>query len=177
MRGSLKVLLVPILKTLLLLLIFEVLATAILPIFGLVKYRIPFNILIVLFIGFKLETPYIAFLVLIFQYFHSFFSIEGWEMGTISGVLVCIIISYLKDLLHFSSAGITILVTQLFQVIWFLITSLLLYMKTQSFSYIVEKFWRFLPESIVISLLAPIFFIILDQIWQVDEQGMLGDNA
>jgi hypothetical protein len=143
---------------------------------GVSKYRIPFNILIILFMGFKLKTPYIAILVLITQYFHSFFSIEGWAMGTIAGVTICLIISYLKDLLHFTSYIITIFVTQLFQTLWFLIVSSLLYLKVGDLSYITEKFSRFVPESILISCMAPFFFLVLDLIWRVDEQGMLGES-
>jgi len=137
---------------------------------------IPFNVLIVLFLGFKLENPYLALMIVVVQYFHSIFTIEGWEMGTISGVLICIIISYLRDILHFTSSIVTILVTQMFQFIWFVILSSLLYLKLGSFNYIVEKFWRFIPESIVISLVAPFFFSVLDKVWGVREEGLMGDR-
>lgn len=176
MRGDWLKLLRPLGITILILVVLEIISTAMIPMMGLTKYRIPFNILIVLYMGLKLETPYTSLLILALQYTHSFFSIEGWEMGTISGVLICIIISYLKDLLHLSSSLITILVTQMFQFVWFSIISVLLYIKDESFTYILEKFWRFLPESIVLSLLAPFFFGILDAIWRGEQDRSLGES-
>ncbi len=177
MRGSWINLLRPLGLTLLILVLFEVLSTAFFPMIGFTKYRLPFNILIILYLGFKIENPFLAILIFILQYAHSFFSIEGWEMGTIAGVLICIVISYLKDLLHLSSSIMTILVTQMFQLLWFVIISTILYIKTDDLSYILEKFWRFLPESIVISLLAPILFVVLDAIWQSEQRSGLGDSV
>jgi len=177
MRAQLKDLIVPLIITSLILVVLEILGTAFLPLLGLNKYAVPFSILIVLFLGFKLETPYLAVMILIVQYFHSFFSIEGWEMATISGVVVCLIISYVRDLIHFTSPPMTMMVTQIFQFIWFIITALLIYIKQGTFDYVLVKFWRFLPESIVISLMAPFFFSVFDKIWKVDESGMLGDDA
>jgi hypothetical protein len=177
MRGNWLNLLKPLGVTLLILVIFEVLSTALFPMMGLIKYRLPFNVLIILYIGFKLENPFVAILIFILQYTHSFFSIEGWEMGTIAGVLIYVVISYLKDLLHLSSSIMTIFVTQMFQFLWFLIVSTILYIKTDELSYIIEKFWRFLPESIVISLLAPVLFAVLDVIWQSEQQSALGDSV
>lgn len=178
MKGNFAHLIKPLGVTLLILVVLEILSTAFLPMMGLTKYRIPFNVLIVLYMGFKLETPFVSIMILILQYTNSFFSIEGWEMGTVAGVVICIVISYLKDLLHLTSSIITIVVTQIFQTLWFLIVSSLVYLKTDDFSYIAQKFWRFLPESIVISLLAPFLFSILDAIWKTEsDSGGLGSSV
>jgi hypothetical protein len=177
MRRQLKDLIVPLFITLLILVILEIISTSLLPAFGATKYIIPFNILIVLYLGFKLETPYLAVLILVVQYFHSFFSIEGWELGTIAGIFICIVISYLRDVLHFSSAVITMTVTQLFQIVWFILVSFLFYLKTNNFDFLVEKMWRFIPESIVISIMAPFFFSIFDRIWGTSGEGMLGEDV
>ncbi len=162
--------------TVLILIVLEVLASAFLPLFGLNKYMIPFNILIVLYVGFKLETPYLAIIILVLQLTHSLFSIEGWEYGTIAGVLICIVIAYLRDLLHFTSSFVTMLTVFLFQILWFFISSSLLYLKFGSMDYIVQKFWRFIPESIILSLLAPIFFSLLDKVWKTKAEGLMGNN-
>lgn len=162
--------------TILILIVLEVIASAFLPLFGLVKYMIPFNVLIVLYLGFKVENPYIAVMIVFVQFFHSVFTIEGWEMGTIAGVLICVVISYLRDLLHFTSSIVTIFVTQMFQILWFVITSSLMYLKLDGMDFIFEKFWRFIPESIIISLLAPLFFAFFDKIWGVKDDGLMGDS-
>ena len=178
MRNELKHQLGSLFLTLIILILFEILTTAFFPALGIKNYRIPFNILIVLYMGFKVESPFIAIFIFVLQYFHSFFSVEGWEMGTIAGISICIIIGYLKELLHFSSAFITILVTQLFQVFWFLIMSSMYYMKLRDVSFILEKFYRFIPESIFISLCAPLFFILMDRIWGLSsKEGMLGEEV
>lgn len=177
MKTDFRSVILPLILTLFLLCVLEIFSTAFLPVIGLRKYIIPFNILIILYLGFKLESPYIALLILVIEYFHSFFSIEGWEFGTIAGVLICVVTSYLRDILHFSSAGMTMLVTQIFQGLWFVIVSGLMYLRFDNTEYIVSKFWRFVPESLLISLLAPFFFAILDRIWNTSEGGMLGDEV
>lgn len=176
MRSDLKDIALPVIKTLIILIVLEIFSTAILLMFGLVKYRIPFNIMVVLYLGFKLNVSYLSILILFYQYVHSLFSTEGWEMGTLVGIIISIVISYLRDLIHFTSSAVTIFVTQLFQTLWFLLISGLIYLKTDDLSYVVEKFWRFIPESLFISFVAPFFFFILDRVWNVKENGLLGDR-
>lgn len=176
MKSQLKDIILPLLLTLLLLAIFEIFTTTFLPLLGLHRYTIPFSILFVLYLGFKLETPYLPVMVLIVQYVHHIFSIEGWETGTVSGILVCLLISYLRDLIHFNSIAMTVFVTQVFQTIWFLIVSALIYLRMGSFEYIIDKFWRFIPESIMISILAPIIFALLDRLWRSSDEGRLGES-
>lgn len=177
MRVSFLSYLRPLLVTILLLILCEVLSTTLLPLMGLQSYRIPFNILIVLYFGFKVNSPFTALMILIIQYFHSFFSIEGWELGTIAGVMIYILMGLLRDLIHFNSAVVTVLVTQIFQVVWFIIVSSILYIKYDNLDYIISKFWRFIPESIVLSLLAPFVFFLLDTIWTTKENRSLGERT
>ena len=176
MRVQLKSIILPLLIILAMLIVLEVMTTVLLPIIGPMKYRIPFNILIILYFGFKLETPYLPVMVLIVQYVHSFFSVEGWAAGTIAGVVICMAISYLRDMIHFYSALMTILVTQIFQTVWFLIVSFLIYIRTNNMDYIIDKFWRFIPESIVISLVAPFFFAIFDKICKFPDSDMVSGD-
>ena len=103
MRLKLKNLWAPLVATMGLLIFFEIISSTLFPIVGIQNYRLPFHILIVLYLGFRLETPYLSFLVLLLQYIHSLFSIEGWALGTVAGVLICMLCAYLKELLDFSS--------------------------------------------------------------------------
>ena len=163
-------LLVGFIITSILLVILQVLSTAVLPILGLSNYRLPFNILIILFLAFKLESPFLAIFILIFQYIYSFFSVEGWAMGVFAGILVSMIVGYLKDIIHFSSVFLTVLVTEIFQVVWFIIVSILIYLQVGNWDYIFEKLSRFAVESLVISLLAPLLFAFLDRVWKINDQ-------
>ena len=176
MRISFKDIVFPLIKTLFLLFFLEIITTAIFPMIGLLNFRIPFNILLVLFLGLRLETPYLAIIIMIVQYFHSFFSVEGWEMGTVTGIVICITVSYVREMIHFSSWGMTILITQVFQLLWFFVQSVLIYVQLGNLDYIFDKGWRFLPQSVFIALLSPLFFFLMNKIWNIDDRGMLGDK-
>lgn len=176
MRFSLKHLATSMGLTLLFLLILEIFSTAFLPALGMIKYRLSFNVLIILFLGFRVETPFLPILILLVQFLHSGFSIEGWAYGTFAGIIVSIGINYVKELLDFSTAIWTIILTQIFQILWFFITSILIFMRTQEWHFIAEKFWHFIPESMVLSLLAPPFFLILTKIWRLDRGENMGVN-
>jgi hypothetical protein len=143
---------------------------------GLLHFRIPFNILLVLFLGLRLETPYLAILIMTVQYFHSFFSIEGWEMGTITGIIICILVSYVREMIHFSSWTMTILITQVFQLLWFFVQSLLIYAQFGNLDFILDKGMRFLPQSVIIAILSPFFFFILNRMWKINDHGVYGDT-
>lgn len=176
MKTQLKDMFLPLVKTLSLLFILELFTTAIFPMVGLENYRVPFNILFVLFMGLRLETPYLAVLIFIVQYFHSFFSVEGWEMGTVAGIVICIVVSYVRGMIHFSSWSMTMLITFVFQIFWFLIISLLVYIQLGSFHYVFEKAWRFIPQSIIIALISPLFFFLLNKMWRVEDRGLMGEG-
>jgi len=160
-----------ILKTSGLLIFLEIFTSAFLPALGIIDFKPAFSVLIVLFLAFKLETPVLPFLILIIQYVHSIFSIEGWAIGTLTGVLVAMSVRYLKDMLHFSSIFSTMVVVQMFQLAWFIMISFMLSLKLADFSNFFHIFWRFVPESIILSLVAPFFFMLLDRFWNVNKSA------
>ncbi len=176
MKINFKDIVFPLIKTVILLFFLEIITTAIFPMIGLLSFRIPFNILLVLFLGLRLETPYLAIIIMVVQYFHSFFSVEGWEMGTVTGIVICVTVSYVREMIHFSSWGMTILITQVFQLLWFFVQSVLIYVQLGNLDYIFDKGWRFLPQSVFIALLSPLFFFLMNKIWNIDDRGMLGDK-
>ena len=164
-------LLLGILKTSILLIMLEIFTSAFLPMIGLIDFKPAFSVLIVLFLAFKLDTPVLPFLILVTQYVHSIFSIEGWAIGTLAGIIVSLSVRYLKDLLDFTTAISTIVVVQIFQLAWFLMISFMLCIKIGTFSSFLHIFWQFVPESFVISIISPFFFVLLDKVWK------LGDNS
>tara|TARA_R110000868_G_scaffold242909_4_gene498562 strand:+ start:4493 stop:5026 length:534 start_codon:yes stop_codon:yes gene_type:complete len=177
MNAQLRHIIIRMFVTLLVLIVLETLASSLFPMFGMTRYRIPFNVLIVLYITFKLRTPWIPVMVFLVQWFHSIFTVEGWEIGTIAGVFVAIVVSYAKDLMHFSSVMITMVLTQVFQCVWLAVVIGLLSLKGAENFYLLDKFWRFIPESLILSILSPFLFSILDKIWASSERGMLGDDG
>ncbi|MBI2522134.1 MAG: hypothetical protein HYV97_17075 [Bdellovibrio sp.] len=173
MKIQFKDLIPAMMWTIVLLILVEIFGTALFPVVGGYKYRLPFNILIILFLGFKLETPFLGLLILVIQLIHALFSIEGWAMGTLAGISVCLVISYLRELIHFNTIWMTMLITQIFQIIWFGIVFGLFYMKNNDMNFLIGRFYRFIPESIVISLLSPSVFYLLDRVWHARDERLL----
>jgi len=155
------------LKTSALLIVLEVFTSAVLPSFGIMEFKPAFNVLIVLFLAFKLDVPFLPFLIFVFQYIHSVFSIEGWASGTLAGILIALSVRYVKDLLSFSSAISTIIVVQVFQLGWFLLTAGILSLKLGDFSSFFDIFIKYVPESFFLSLISYHFFMLMDNFWQV----------
>lgn len=155
----------PLVLTLLILCLLEIFSTALFSGIG-VDLRLPFSILIILYFSFKLQTVYMPLLILLVQFVHNFFSIESWEVGTISGILIYLLISYLKDLVHLTNAVLVIFFVQVFQFLWFLITSFLYYIHLGDSSYLVQRFWNFIPESLILSFVSPVLFWFLDILWK-----------
>lgn len=162
---SVSEILLGLLKTTLLLILLEIFTSAILPAIGINNFKPEFNVLIVLFLAFKLETPGVSYIVLFIQFIHSIFSIEGWAIGTFVGVLIYLGVGYVKDMLNFTTAISTIVVVQVFQLIWFLISAFLITIKLGDMGSFFSVFWQYIPESILLSILSPFFFQLLDRFW------------
>lgn len=160
--------------TLLLLVFLEIISATVFPLLGIINYQIPFNILIVLYLCFKLDGPYVAVLILIVQYFHSLFSIEGWAIGTIIGVVISRIIYFFREAVQFFSFPIVIVVVEASLILWFILSSLFIYFQRNSFGPILDKFWIFIPESILASIIAPLLFFVLERIWKQEEAQLQG---
>lgn len=157
--------------TLALLVVLEVISATIFPLVGIENYQIPFNILIVLYLSFKLDSPYLALLILSVQYFHSLFSIEGWAVGTFIGVLLSRIIYLFKETIDFFAFPLVILVVQACLLSWFIFSSLFIYFQNHSFGPVWSRFWVFIPESLIASLISPVLFLILERIWRQNEEA------
>lgn len=160
--------------TCIVLILLELFSSTILPIIGLKGLRLSFNILIVLFVALKLNSTWVPYCILIVQWVHSIFSIEGWAIGTIAGILISGIINGLKDVLHMTSAVSTMVIVQIFQVVWFLLVNLMLGFKLSNYSIIGMNFGSFVGQSIVLSLLSPILFVVMEKIWKSDNYSASG---
>jgi hypothetical protein len=152
----------------------EIVTSTILPAFGWHEYRLTFNVLIILFLAIRLDSPTVPWMILGLQMIHSIFSIEGWALGTLAGLIVMISANYLKELLHLSTAIMTMLTVQLFQMIWYITITLIICLKISNFEKFGMIIWSFIPGSIFLSLISPILFWVLQQIWRVSSDGARG---
>jgi len=149
----------------------EIVTSTILPALGWHDYRLTFNVLIILFIALRLDSPMVPWMIMGLQMIHSIFSVEGWALGTLAGLIVMVSANYLKELLHLTTAFMTMITVQLFQMIWYLTVTLIICLKISNFDKFGLIIWSFIPGSILLSLISPILFWILEQIWRVPSEG------
>ena len=149
----------------------EVITSTILPALGWHEYRLTFNVLLILFLAIRLDSPAVPWMIMALQIIHSVFSIEGWALGTLAGLIVMLSANYLKEVLHLTTAIMTMITVQLFQVIWYLTVTLVICLKIANFEKFGMILWSFIPGSILLSLISPIIFWVLEQIWRVPAEG------
>jgi hypothetical protein len=153
--------------TLALLVGLEIVTSTILPAMGWNEYRLTFNVLIILFLAIRLDSPGVPWMIMGLQMMHSVFSIEGWALGTFAGLIVMLSANYLKEVLHLTTAFMTMITVQLFQFIWYLTVTVIICLKISDFDKFGMIIWSFIPGSILLSLISPLIFWVLDNIWKV----------
>lgn len=171
MRMRFSQLLISFAVTLALLTGLEIFTATILPAIGWNDYRLTFNVLIVLFLAIRLHSAAVPWMIMGLQMVHSIFSVEGWALGTLAGLIVMVSANYLKELLHLTTAIMTMITVQLFQMIWYITVTLIICLKISNFEKFGMIIWSFIPGSILLSLISPILFWILEQIWRVPSDG------
>lgn len=145
----------------------EVVTSTILPAIGWHEYRLTFNVLIILFLAIRLDSGSVPWMIMCLQIVHSVFSVEGWALGTLAGLIVMLSANYLKEVLHLTTAVMTMITVQLFQFIWYLTVTLIICLKISNFEKFGMIIWSFIPGSILLSLISPVLFWMLEQIWRV----------
>ncbi len=175
MQPRLSRLIFSLAATLGIMVVLEVATSALLPALGWQEARLAFNVVLVLFLAIKVATPLLPWIILLLQLVHSAFSVEGWALGTIAGILVSASAAWLKELLHFSSAIATVAIVQAYQVLWYLFTAAVICLKLGSFAKFGLLFSNALPSTVLLSLASPLLFRLLDRVWAVeDEVGRTG---
>lgn len=171
MKMRLSQLLISFAITVALLIGLEIVTSTIMPVFGWKEYRLTFNVLIILFLAIRMDSPSVPWMILGLQMVHSIFSIEGWALGTLAGIIVMLSANYLKELLHLTTAFMTMLVVQFFQVIWFMTVTLVICLKIGDFDKFGLIVGSFIPGSILLSLISPVLFWVLGMVWKVPSDG------
>jgi hypothetical protein len=145
----------------------EIVTSTILPALGWHEYRLTFNVLIIIFLAIRLDSPTVPWMIMGLQMIHSVFSVEGWALGTFAGLIVMMSANYLKEVLHLTTAFMTMFTVQLFQMVWYLTVTIVICLKISNFDKFGLIIWSFIPGSIFLSLISPVLFWILEQIWRV----------
>jgi hypothetical protein len=171
MRMKFSQVLVSFLITLALLIGFEIVTATLLPALGWTEYRLTFNVLVILFLAIRMDSPLVPWMILGLQMIHSIFSIEGWALGTLAGIFVMLSANYLKEIIHLTTAFMTMVTVQLFQVIWFFTVTLMICLKISDFEKFGMILWSFIPGSFLLSLFSPVLFWLLGAIWRVQSDS------
>lgn len=129
-------------------------------------FHIPqFMPLFVLFMGIKWDSPLRPIYILILNLIHASFSTEGWAIGTFLGVLLAWPLSYLREIAHFGSTFVLIIFSFLFHIVWFYLGTFVFAMKNDQYHLLGDYSLSILLKSILLALLTPILFKILDRFW------------
>lgn len=174
MKMKLSQILISLSLTIALLLGLEVVTATLLPALNWHDYRLTFHVLVIIFLAIRLDSPLTPWMILVLQLIHSAFSIEGWAIGTFAGIIILLSANYLKDLLHLTTAFMTMITVQLFQVIWFLTVTTIICLKISDFTKFGMVLWSFIPGSLVLSFIAPFLFWFLARIWRGASDGSSG---
>ena len=172
MQHNSKSFFLSLLLTTALLVISEIIVSTIFPLIGLVDFRISFVTVIVLYLAFYYNNILIAPLIAYFYLIHGIFSLEHWSIGALSTLLISIIISFLRNLIHLNSYFVTFVFVQLFQIFIFIINSFFMSLKVGSFQFLGESLSLFILESLAISGLSPFIFNLLKKFWSVTEDDI-----
>lgn len=170
MQPRLTRLILSLVMTLAILIALEIASSALLPALGWTESRLAFNVVIILFMAFKISTPLLPWFVMILQLIHAGFSVEGWALGTLVGIFVSLIASYLKEVLQFSTAVMTIITVQVFQIIWYVATLVIICLKLGHFHNFGMMFWNVIPGTFLLSLVSPLIFNLLNKVWPSEMQ-------
>jgi len=149
----------------------EIVTATFLPAMGWHEYRLTFNVLIIIFIAIRLDSPLVPWMIMALQVVHSLFSVEGWALGTLAGLIVMISANYLKEVLHLTTAFMTMFTVQLFQMIWYFTVTIVICLKISNFDKFGIILWSFIPGSILLSFISPVLFWLLEQVWKVPSEG------
>lgn len=174
MNMKLSQMMIALFMTIALLIGLEIVTATILPLFGWHEYRLIFHVLFIIFLAIRLDTPLVPWLVLILQVIHSAFSVEGWAIGTFAGIIILFSANYLKEILHLTTAFMTMITVQLFQVIWFVTVTCIICLKISDFSKFGMVLWSFVPGSFVLSFISPLLFWSLERIWRESSESTRG---
>jgi hypothetical protein len=158
-------------KTILLLLVFELISSAFVPALGFHHLRFSIDQLFIIYFSIRITSDYTPFYILVVQLIHSFFTVRGWEIGTIAGVLISLVINFSKDVVQINSKWSIMVVFFFGQSIWNILVGFFLLLKTGNGHFFQEIALKSLHEGLILSFFSPIFFSLMDKIWGIKKEN------
>jgi len=137
-----------------------------LPWLGVTTLKFHFHLLVILFFLFYIKDDYISLYILIIEIVNSLFTSQGWEIGTLSGIMLVAISYIFKDLIQLSNVISTALYSFFFLTLRYFIFGFIYYTKIHSLDFLWSGLWYNILENIFLSILSPFVFVILRFIWK-----------
>ena len=139
MKFNFKYLLSSLALTTLLLVSSEIIVSTMFPMIGLQFFRISLSSIIILYLCFYFNNIFIAPLIMYFEFVHGLFTVENWAISSFAFLIVSVVISYLRDLIHLSIWHVTFIYVQVFQFVLFGIESSLVYFKQKNWNFFHQR--------------------------------------
>jgi len=165
------------LKTVFILFLLDFLSATFLPTVSNYSFAISFNLIVITYLSLHLLPSYLPFIILIINLFHSVFSIEGWALGTFVGCLISYIILILREMMQFTSYLMISLLMLFVQMLWSFISGFTLSLKTQEWEWLIVYARHSIWQAVLLSLLAPLFFMLLNKIWSRKDDESQDTNS
>lgn len=165
-----------ILKTLIVVFIFDFLSSSFFPTFQQTYFFPSFHILILIYFAFFQPAERLPFLVLIVESFHSIFTVEGWALGTLTGCIVANILVLVKDTIQFSSFIATFFLVYAVQILSSVLTGIFLSLKFENWMVLKSYFQFSLVQGIVLGLFALPLFKVLEKIWDKEDSSAFASD-
>ena len=158
MQHNSKTFFISLIVTTLILVFSDILVSTCFPLVGLENFRVSIVVLIILYLCFYFNNILIAPLIAYFYMVHGVFSLEHWSVGALSCLLVSILISFLRNLIHLNNFFVTFVFVQIFQILIFFLSRGMMYFKLGQGHFLSESSKFFVAESLIISVIGPIHF-------------------
>jgi hypothetical protein len=137
--------------------------------------RLRFDILVIVYISLRFDNPFLPFLILLIELLDIAFSTEHFALGTFAGMFIFILIRQLKGLLRVETKTLIAALTTVCQLVWFIVVSVFIYLRSAALSTIGYRFLYFISEAIFLSLISPYIFMLFDKIMRIDSNFELGE--
>ena len=155
----------PLLFTVLIYIVSEIVNSTLLPMTGIVL-GLNFTAILTIFFSLKFDSIWVPPLILLLGLIHGLFSVEGWPFITFVAIIVHLILGRLNEIVLLNSKLFIIVLTLVVLVFWYFLGQLLMFLKTDNFNFYSGPMKVFLFESLVLAFLSPFLYKFLGVIWK-----------
>ena len=144
----------------------EIISRTTIPALGFTNLLFPVHIIFIIFCGLHFNNPFLPFCILFIHILHNIFSVESWSYGTINGIVICLEINLLKNILNISAKTFIFMISVISTISWYLFNAIFIYIQSKNIIFSTQYIWNSIIEIIIITALAPFLLNVLNRIWR-----------